>query len=225
MKRIMAGYLVLGMALAAHGESVELKAAKDAFGRSNERIQNSGGSVQLIVAHAPNIRSIVAFDLSSVTNEIVSAEFRFRLGNTMPEPVSLVVAPMVQTEVNSAWGEGAGNLGVRGQNARLGEACYARSMFPDTSWESAPGNSIDDLGDPALWLPPVAQLKGLEWKEDEWVTVPVGDVAMLEKIRASDNRVVTFGLWGTGGNGVYSLHSKESGDGPKLVLGLKEEPK
>lgn len=225
MKRIMAGYLVVGMALAAHGESVELTAAKDTFGRSNERTGNSGGSAQLIVAHAPNIRSIVAFDLSSVTNEIVSAEFRFRIDNTMPEPVSLVVAPMVQTQANSAWGEGAGTLGVQGQNARPGESCYARSMFPDTSWESAPGSTVEDLGDPALWLPPVAQLKRLKWTDGEWVAVPVGDVAMLEKIRASDDRVVTFGLWGTGGNGIYSLRSKESGDAPTLVLGLKEEPK
>ena len=61
-----------------------------------------------------------------------------------------------------------------------------------------------------------------DWKDGEWVTVNINNVAFLEDIREADTPLVTFGLWGTGGNGFYFLNSKESAYAPKLTLTFKE---
>jgi hypothetical protein len=214
------------MAASAFAEDAPLllKPSKDNFARSNYQIRNNGGSENLYIAHAPNLRVLIAFDLSEVTNEIVQAEFRFRQQESNPKPLSIVVAPMVATTNNAAWGEGSGNLGARGQNARLGDSCYAFSAYRDVPWESASGKKLKNLAASSLWKSPVATLGGIEWKQ-EWVDVAIDNAAWLEQIRKSDTPTVTFGIWGTSGNGLYSIASKESQWPPELHLVLKEEPK
>ena len=203
-------------------QDIELSAMKDTFGRSNERNLNNGASKHLIVAHSPNIRTIVAFDLSGVTNEIAGAEFKIHQQNSMPDPITLVIAPMAQTENNAAWGEGAGALGTKGQNSRPGDACYVYSAFRDTPWESANGEHVISLGDPKLWETRIATLDNQEWTEGKWITVPVPNVSVLEQIRKSEHQTVTIGLWGMGGQGLYNISSKESEHAPKLILKTKE---
>lgn len=205
-------------------EPLVLKASKDNFGRSNERSRNSGKSEALYVAHSSNIRSIIAFDLSGITNRIEHAAFRFQQKNTMPDALDLVVAPMAQTKNNTKWGEGSGALGVKGQNSTPGEACYGWSAFPDVLWEDSSGKQVRDLGDPQLWGAPFASLRNIQWKEDNWVELSVSAVPLLEKIRESETPIFTIGLWGTSGNGLYAIGSKESGNAPELILTL-EEPK
>ncbi len=198
-----------------------LKASKDLFARSNSRNRNSGGSETLLVAHASNIRSLIAFDLSGVTNQIAEATFRFQQQNNMRDAIDLTVAPLVQTEHNSAWREGSGALGTKGQNARPGDACYGWSAFPNVPWETMSGDAVTALSDSRLWGAPVASLDNLEWKENNWVEIKISNISLLEKIRESEHQTVTFGLWGTSGNGLYAISSKESGNAPELILTLK----
>jgi len=200
-----------------------LKPSKDNFARSNYQIRNNGGNGNLYIAHAPNLRVLVAFDLSKVTNEIVRAEFRFHQQDSNPAPVDVVVAPMVSTTNNAAWGEGRGNLGTRGQNARLGESCYAFSAYRDVPWEAASGKKLKNLAASSLWESPVATLSEMEWKQ-EWVNIALGSAAWIEQARNSKTPVITFGIWGTSGNGLYSISSRESQWPPELHLFLKEEP-
>ena len=224
MKKIYVVFLAGCVTVAAMGEagSLVLKASKDNFGRSNKRNRNSGASKTLAIAHAPNIRSIIAFDLSSLTNEIIGAELRIHQHNSMPEKTSLIVAPMVSTTNNAAWGEGLGSLGAGGQNARPGESCYAYSAFRNVPWESADGKPVVNLGDAKLWGAPVAALNGLRWEEGRWVRIALSDVAVLETIRTSATPKVTFGLWGKAGNGLYFISSRNSLRAPELHLTLKE---
>lgn len=220
------GLSLIASAISVVGaEPLELTASKDTFGRSSERNRNSGASEQLLIAHAPNVRTLIAFDLSVVTNEISGAEFCFRQHNSMSDPVSLVVAAMANTSHNVAWGEGAGNLGVRGQNARAGEACYAFSAFRDVPWETLTGDAVENLGNAKLWKPPVATLNRLEWEAGNWVRVPIPDVVLLEKIRKSGTPTITFGVWGKAGNGLYSISSNNSQWPAVLQLDLKEDEK
>lgn len=222
MNRIgLLGLAGLTFAVAVVAEPLELTPSKDTFGRSNKRNRNSGASEFLLIAHAPNIRTLVAFDLSGVTNEIIGAEFRFRAHNDSSTKVNLVVAPLVNTPNNIAWGEGQGNLGVQGQNSKFGEACYAFSAFNDAPWESAPGVPAVNLGDAKLWGAPLAILKGVAWEEDRWIRVPIKDVTVLEKIRRSDLPSITFGVWGNAGNGFYFISSKNSKWSPILHLDVK----
>lgn len=225
MKSICVAFLMGSIAATSFGNDgpLVLQASKDNFGRSNKRIRNSGGNETLAIAHAPNVRTIIAFDLSSVTNEIVGAELRFRQHNGVKEKTSLMVAPMVNTTNNVAWGEGSGNLGVGGQNAQLGDSCYAFSAFRDVPWESASGEPLVNLGDPQLWHAPVAALNGFKWEEDRWVRVPVKDALLLEETRKSETPAITFGLWGKAGNGYYFISSKNSQWAPELHLTLKED--
>ncbi len=202
---------------------ITLEAAKDTFGRSNERNLNNGASPHLVLAHSPGIRSLVAFDLSSVTNEITAVEFKFRQHNTLDVPLSLVVAPMVWNENNAAWIEGSGALGVKGRNALLGEATFAWRAFRDMPWESTSGAAKLGLMENNLWQKPIAIRTGLQWIENTWVSVPVENAANAEDIRKSDAKVLTYGLWGTAGKGAYLVSSKESGYAPKLILTLKSE--
>ena len=220
---VLAAALLLAGDLIA--EPMVLKASKDSFGRSNDRNRNNGGSETLFVAHAPNVRTIIAFDLSGTTNRIVSAVFRFQQQNTMPDELSLVVAPLVQTTHNAAWGEGAGALGTKGQNSRPGEACYAWSAFPEVQWENASGQPVTSLGDSQLWGTPITARINLQWEKGEWVEIKVSDLQWIEAIRSSKNPTLTFGLWGTGGNGLYGISSKESGNAPELVQTLEEKAK
>ncbi len=199
-----------------------LKPSKDNFARSNYQIRNSGASENLYIAHASNIRTLIAFDLSEVTNKIVQAELRFHQHDSNPAPVSIVVAPMVATSNNAAWGEGKGNLGARGRNAQLGESCYARSAYRDVPWESASGTALQNLAASSLWKLPTAKLSEIEWK-NEWVSIPLNDAALLEKIKTSQTPTITFGIWGTAGNGLYSISSRESQWSAELRLTLEEE--
>ncbi len=201
-----------------------LKAAKDTFCRSNKQFQNSGGNAYMVVAQSPSIKSIIGFDLAGITNEIVSAEFRFRKHNTMEDSITLVVAPMVKTKNNDLWGEGIGALGVFGQNARIGEATFSRRAHRDEAWESASTTPLVNMMDAKLWTSPVATLSHLDWNEGEWVSVSL-NASQLEKLRLIEDKVkpITLGLWGTAGNGLYFISTKESGNAPELVLMLKDD--
>ncbi len=227
MKSIYVAFLIGCVASTSFGgdELLVLSASKDNFGRSNKRNCNNGASETLAIAHAPNIRTIIAFDLSSVTNEIIGAELRFRQHNAMDEKTSLIVAPIVNTAHNAAWGEGTGNLGAGGQNAQPGESCYGYSAFRDVPWESATGEPLSNLGDSKLWGAPVAALNGLKWEAARWVRVPIKDAALLEKIRISETPTITLGLWGKAGNGTYFISSKNSPWSPELQLTLKKDEK
>jgi hypothetical protein len=227
VKNIFVVFLMgcVGATSFADKEGLVLKASKDNFGRSNKRNGNSGASEALVIAHAPNIRTIIAFDLSSVTNEIVGAELRFRQHNAKQEKISLIVAPMVNTANNVAWGEGTGNLGTGGQNSQLGESCYAFSAVRDVPWESATDEPLPNLGDPKLWGTPIAALNGLKWEAGRWVRVPIKDAVLLEKSRASDTTAITFGFWGKAGDGLYYISSNNSQWSPELHLTLKETKK
>jgi hypothetical protein len=204
-------------------EPLVLKASKDTFGRSNERTRNSGASPVLYIAQAPNIRTLVAFDLSGVTNRVLSATLRFRADNTVEEEISLTVAPMNQTPNNAAWKEGAGALGASGQNARPGESAFGWSAFPEVPWESASGEPLTGLLDAALWGTPVVSGKKVSWEKGVWTAVSMENPSLIEKIRNTDHPVITFGIWGTSGNGLYAICSRESGSAPELVLSLEEK--
>lgn len=219
-----AGLVWVGIALAGSvvAEPLELTASKDTFGRSNERNRNSGGNEHLLIAHAPSVRSLVAFDLSGVTNVIRGAELRFRPHKSSASSVSIVVASMVNTPNNAAWGEGRGNLGVQGENSQTGEASYSFSAFRDVPWESARGVPVVNLADSTLWNTPFTQLKGVTWEEDVWIRIPIQDVEMLEKSRNSKTQSITFGVWGSAGSGFYFMSSRNSPWPPQLVLDLKD---
>jgi len=227
VKRIFTVFLLGCIISTSFGEEepLVLSATKDNFGRSNKRTRNSGASEALVIAHAPNIRTIIAFDLSSVTNEIIGAELRFRQHNDAPQKTTLIVAPMVNTTNNAAWMEGSGNLGTGGQNAKLGESCYAYSAFREIPWESANGRPLVNLGDAELWGSPVAAVNGFRWEAERWVRIPIKDAALLEKTRTSTSPMMTFGLWGKAGDGFYFISSNNSPWPPKLYLTLKENEK
>ena len=227
MKRI--GLVVLvgcisGLSFAAD-EVLVLKASKDNFARSNKRNRNNGANETLMIAGAPNVRSLIGFDLSTVTNEITAAELRFRPHDTATARVSLIVAPMVNTKRNAAWKEGMGNLGTQGQNAHLGESCYAFSAFRDVPWESSTGEPLVNLGDSGLWGVPVAALNGQSWQENRWIRIPISDVSLLEKTRKDEISTLTFGVWGKAGSGLYFISSNNSQWPPELHLQLKEQKK
>ena len=225
MKNICIAILMgcIAATLFADGEPLVLKASKDNFARSNKRNRNNGESETLAIAHAPNIRSMIAFDLSAVTNEISSAELRFRQHNTAQEKVSLIIAPMANTEHNAAWREGSGNLGAGGHNAFRGTSCYAFSAFPDIKWESVSGDELPSISDSRLWLAPIAALNGQAWRANRWVRVPINDVSLLGKIIKSENPTITFGLWGKAGSGLYFISSNNSQWPPELHLQQKKE--
>lgn len=208
---------------AAGAEELTLKATKDSFGRSNERMRNSGSSATLYVAQASNIRALIAFDLSGVTNKVENAVFRFQQKESNETPVTLTVAPMVQTERNAAWKEGRGSLGARGRNALEGESCYSHSVFPKVQWESAPDKPVVDLAAASLWSKALVSAKRMEWKAEQWIEIKISDAKWLEEIRTSEHPIVTFGIWGSSGNGYYTINAKESGKAPELVLTLEEE--
>jgi hypothetical protein len=212
--------------LACSATECVVEATKDTFARSNDLHRNSGANPRLLILQQPICRTLIGFDLSSATNEIVSAELQFLPAETVERSgLDLTVCPLVQTSNNAAWGEGRGNLVEKGHPAQQGEATMTRSASFDVPWESAPGKTVAVLADSKLWLSPLAQPKNLAWTEGEWVKVPLKNIALLETIRKSDIQMLTLGLWGTSGRGFYHLYSKESGHAPKLVLQLKDEPK
>ena len=219
---VLAGCVAVGAFAKQETKELVLKPAKDTFLRSNYQIRSSGGSPSLYIANRPRmLRVLIAFDLSEVTNKILKAELRFHQQDSNAQPITLVVAPMVATERNAAWGEGRGNLGVRGQNSQPGDACYLRSAYPDTPWESASGTPLKTVADSALWESPIATLRRLRW-EQQWVTIPLS-ASDLEKARKSKIKIVTFGFWGTAGNGYYAIGSKESGYPAELRLTVEKE--
>lgn len=220
---LLFGLFLFSLAGSVSAKSLELQASKDTFGRSNERNRNNGGNAVLAVSSASNIRTIIAFDLGGVTNEIIGAELRFRQHNTVEKPISLVVVPMAHTTNNAAWGEGAGNVGMKGRLAAAGDACYSYSAFNATAWESPKGVPVADLGDGLLWGAPIATLNPLPWEEGRMVNIAVDHAALLEEARKSATPVFTFGMWGTSGNGIYLISSRSSSWPPVLVLSLKED--
>jgi hypothetical protein len=218
---ILVGIACMGSPAA---ETVTLSAAKDNFGRSNRRNRNNGASEILYLAHAPSVRTIVAFDLSSVTNKILEATLRFQPADSNGRPLSLTVAPMVQTENNSSWIEGAGQWGASGRNSQPGESCYSWRSFPDGQWEDASENMLVDLADARLWSDPLVAGKALPWESGSWIELELPSVACLEEVRGQASPMLTFGLWGTAGSGLYGINSRESGSAPELIL-VTEEPK
>lgn len=224
LKPTLTAVLMLLLSAVTWGETLTLTlgAAKDSFGRSNEPNQNSGGNVALYLAHNAMLRGMVAFDLSSVTNEIISAELCLQPHTTNENPFSMVVAPMVSTPVNDQWTEGTGALGAQGRNAQPGESTYSRCAYPDVPWETASDKAAASLGDSGLWRSPVARLKSEAWTEGEEIRLTLDAVSLLEQTRNSQIPIITFGLWGTAGKGYYTIMSKESGRGPQLILSLKE---
>ncbi len=204
-------------------ETVTLPAAKDAFGRSNERNTNSGASPDLYVAHSPMFRALVSFDLSSVTNRILSAELCLTPRNDNDTALKLQLAPMVYTSQNAGWKEGAGSRGAQGRNAMSGEATFSRCAYPDVAWERSVGVPSRGLDDSALWMTSIATTVPV-WKSAEVVRLKLNTVSWLEKIRSAQKPVATFGLWGSGGKGFYIIASKESGQAPVLVLVTEDAP-
>ena len=205
------------------GKKIFLLPSKDTFFRSNKQIRNGGGGQKLYISENPKaFVSLIAFDLSTVSNKILRAELRVHQGNDMSTPLRLVVSPMVNTINNAKWGEGKGNLGTSGQNSRPGDACYLRSAYPDTQWESARGTPLRTVTDSSLWLSPLVRSDAMEWK-DAWIVIPINDAALLERIRTSNIPQITFGFWGTSGNGIYALDSRESAYPAELHLIVEEK--
>lgn len=205
------------------GGRVELEAHKDMFARSNHRNKNSGGSEFMLLVPAPGVRAIIGFDLSSVTNEILSAELSFRVFDSSSSPLSLTVAPMVYHASNTLWKEGAGKLGLVGRNAVGGEATYQWKAFRDKAWKDEEGKAVVNMADSKLWKDPIASLRSQAWREGEWITLKITDVSMLEELRKTEEKSITYGLWGSSGSGVYRINARESGKPAKLILTVKEE--
>ncbi len=225
--KVTVNILVLGSWLACigatcAGEQQTVKCTKDTFGRSNERNQNSGGSEVLYVAHNSMLRALFAFDLSGVTNQVVGAELVLQPADSNEKPLSMVVSPMTYTKSNAAWREGSGARGTTGRNAISGEATFSRCSFPDGPWETAAGKSERGLDDPALWLLPISRINRQSWVQGAEIRLKLESVSFLEACRKSGRNLVTFGLWGVGGGGYYGIASKESGNGPSLVLTLNK---
>jgi hypothetical protein len=223
MSRVLVLIFCFGGMLGSLGaEERVLSAMKDSFGRSQERTRNSGASQELYVAHASSVRTIIAYDLSSVTNRITAATLRFQQKTSMSSAVALTIAPMVQTDNNLKWNEGSGGLGTKGQNARPGESCYGWSAFSSVPWENSDGAAVTDLASEGLWGAPLVRNKSLSWEDGAWVEIKITNLEALDAIRESEHPILTLGLWGTSGSGLYAFASKESGRGPELVLVLEE---
>ncbi len=220
---LFAVVIMLSAGVSLGGEDLELKASKDTFVRSSEHANNNGASPTLYVAYAPNFRALVAFDLEGVTNRILKATFRFQQQESMSDPISLTVAPLAQTKNNTAWGEGGASVGAIGVNAQPGESCYGWSAFPDVKWEGPSGRAVQSVGNPKIWEAPLISKQRMAWKKGEWVQIDVENIQLLEDIRLSENPVLTLGMWGTDGNGLYPISSKESGSAAQLILEIEEE--
>lgn len=203
---------------------VTLKAEKDNVTRSNNRTRNNGANPVIYIARSPVARSIFSFDLQGITNEVESAVFRFRQHSTAKSASSFTVAPMVYTANNYAWGEGTGNLGLNGQNAGVGNSCWAASALTVHSWEDADGNPLSGIAEPALWKSSIAQKSNVAWEEGQWIEIEV-PVSLIEDARKREKASLTLGMWGTDGAEFYFISSNNSSWAPELVLQLKEEEK
>jgi len=208
----------------ASGEDlkIELTTSKDTFARSTDRNGNSGANEYVMLAPMPGTIGLLAFDLSSVTNEITSAAFSFRIHEDSRTPLSLTVSPMVHNEKNPKWIEGTGNLGIRGQNARIGEVTFQWRAFRDRPWKDENGKSVVNLMSSNLWDSPLEKKSSVKWDAGTWITVQVDDLTVLEEIRTNKVPTVTFGIWGTSGTGVYKISAKEGGHPAKLSMTVKE---
>jgi len=215
--------LIGASVFAQESEKVELTASKDAFGRSKERNRNSGAAPFLLASPIPGVASIVGFDLSSVTNEIESAEFSFRILEDEQTPLSFTVSFMDHNDKNGTWVEGRGYQSLKGQLAELDESTYQWRAFRDRAWLNAEGRTVRHLRDEDLWTE-LASQSSVPWKAGNWITISIEDPAFLEEIRKHEVQTVTFGIWGTRGNGLYKLDSRESGNPAKLNLLVKPAP-
>jgi len=225
MKTLKIIFMSALVGLTAIGEEtiVELTTSKDTFGRSNERNANSGTTPLLLLAPVPGVTTLIGFDLTTVTNENTSAEFSFRIQEDNRTPLTISIASMAHNEKNGKWVEGQGNLGIRGQNAQIGEATFQWRAFRDRAWLSGENKNVRNLSDSKLWNE-LTSISSIDWRAGEWITVKMGNAAFLEDIRNHEIKTVTFGIWGTSGNGVYKLDSKESGHPAKLKLTVKPAP-
>ena len=84
---------------------------------------------------------------------------------------------------------------------------------------------VADLGDARLWGRPLVSGKRIPWDEGGWVELPIIDTSVLESARTTGTPAITFGVWGTSGNGLYGISSRESGAAPELVLEVEDPPK
>lgn len=236
--------LVLAFVLVASvfGETnvVELAALKDTFGRSYTRNANRGKSEYLMISSTPAVCSIIGFDLSSITNEIIAAEFSFCARDAEHKnALSFTIAPMVGNEQNNSWIEGTGFLNI-GENAheiqkseaannrpaRFGEPTFQWRAFRDKPWLNQDGKPVRNLMDQKLWYS--TQSFSVEkggWEAGRWIVCPIQDSELFEEIRKTAHPVVTIGIWGTSGKGSYLIHSREAGQAARLTLTLKPEEK
>ncbi len=221
LKYLIGAVLLSGWTAIGSEQGIQLLASKDAFGRSNKRNANSGATAFLLVVPSPGVRSLISFDLRSVTNEIIRAEISFKIVEDNSEPLSLEIALMALHEDNQHWVEGAGNLGIQGQNARAGENTFQWCAYRNLAWKTGAGQDAINLMDSKLWYTPTMKLNGISWTADTWVHLPILDLPMLEECRNSSAKVVTFGMWGTAGKGIYKINSKESGHPARLILQTK----
>jgi len=221
---LVAGCFSLSTWAETTNKMVTLTASKDNTVRSNEILNNNGGNPKLYIVGVPYIRTIIAFDLKQLvpTNKIEQATILLHFENTNDKLVSFVVAPMVQTTNNNAWGEGVGNLGVQGQKANTKESTFIFSAAHNTPWESSNGKTVSTITDASLWQTPVATFKNSSWKKDDVLRITL-DPKWLESIRNSNMKTITFGLWGSSGDGYYFLSSRESNFPPKLQLTLEKD--
>lgn len=217
--------LMSGLFAVAEDLKVELTTFKDTFGRSAGRNKNSGANPFIFLAPQPGVIGLIAFDLSSVTNEISSAEISIRIHESSRAPFSLNISPMVHNENNPEWIEGNGNLGIRGRNAEVGEVTFQWRAFRDRPWEDEKGKSVVNLMSSGLWKPSVEARSSIKWDAGNWLTFLIDDPAFLEEVRNSEHPAITFGIWGTAGNGVYKVSAKESGHPATLKLTLTADEK
>jgi len=214
--------LVFLLGIPVFGMEVVLPASQDNTLRANNRTRNNGSNRLLYIARSPAARVIIAFDLSLITNEVEEAVFRFRQQRNANDSPDMIIAPMVYTENNASWKEGLGDGGMNGQNARLGESCWAFSVYKSVPWEDADGKPLRDVNEPRLWANPVARLEAVPWVEGRWVEVKI-PASLVETVRKRKKPVLTLGLWGTSGTGYYFINSRNSSYSPELVLKIKEK--
>lgn len=219
-KSVWVGVALVVLSGSGFAEELTLTAEKDSFARGNDRNRNSGANAYLLIMQVPHVRSFVSFDLAGITNKIESVEFRFRMHNDVESSIGFVVAPMVSTPNNAAWGEGKGAYGNKGLYAQPGDSCYVYSAFDTVPWESESGAPLVNMAESSLWKTSIP-VNNVEWEEGEWVSVKLTDLKMLEELCESESPMLTLGLWGTSGNGYYHISSKESGYAPELILTLK----
>jgi hypothetical protein len=65
----------------------------------------------------------------------------------------------------------------------------------------------------------------VQWEAGRWIEIEISDIALLEEVRGADSPILTLGLWGTDGYGLYGISSRESGYAPELTLVTEDAQK